>query len=350
MITSVPFIYMLLYISLFYLGAEFIGICHFSWLLYYVTAFSTCGSVRMAQAEIDSQKDITFKAIGDADEDTDAAPESLTEANRGPDFDNGITPKRPFNLFDLFRYIWSTVATIGSLFIIFYGISIQAYVFPTPPAGTYIVFFCFLVLLFYLEGLMIAVVATQYWEKESFKEAYPRAYMLHELVNRPDNVKRFIIGRQFCTVLSNFMLGQCTHMHNFPSDGYNPIGFYIIIKSGLVGVLVVLAFAQIMPELLAAEYPVRFMNLYGSYTVVCLSLLFDAVGVGHCAWTIYFVTRQFCCKSYMTEGEKKEKATKPTIVRVTSSEVLAYNNASHRTLADSVTDSAELSEADSAKV
>jgi hypothetical protein len=291
----------------------------------------TCGSVQKAQAEIDSQKDTTAEKIGDAD----AAAVSPTEANRGPDFDNGMAPERPFNAFDLFRYTWSTLVTLFSLFIIFYGISIQAYVFPTPPGGTYIVFFCFLTLLFYLEGLMIAIVATQYWEKESFKEAYPRAYMLHELVNRPDNVKRFIIGRQFCTVLANFMLGQCTHMHEFPSDGYNPIGFYIIVKSGLVGVLVVLAFGQLMPELLAAEYPLRFLNLPGSYSVVCISLLFDAIGVGHCAWTIYFVTRQFCCKSYMTEGEEKEKALKPTIVRVNSAEVLAFNNASQKKVADS---------------
>lgn len=43
---------------------------------------------------------------------------------------------------------------------------------------------------------MIAVVSTQYWNKETWKEAYPRAYALHEILNRPDNVKRFIIGRQ----------------------------------------------------------------------------------------------------------------------------------------------------------
>jgi hypothetical protein len=59
-------------------------------------------------------------------------------------------------------------------------------------------------------------------------------------------------------------------MHNSPSDGYNPIGFYIIVKSGLVGVLVVLAFAQLMPELLAAEYPLRFINFYGSMCITSI--------------------------------------------------------------------------------
>lgn len=92
-------------------------------------------------------------AIGDAD----AAPLSPTESIRGAVYINGVTPERQFNLFDLFRYTWSTAATIGSLLIIFYGISIQAYVLPTPPGGTYIIFFWFLVLLFYLEGLMFVL-------------------------------------------------------------------------------------------------------------------------------------------------------------------------------------------------
>ena len=234
--------------------------------------------------------------------------------------------------FDVLKYAWSSVATIGSLFIIFYGIKIKAYVLPTPPGATYIIFFLFLILLFYLEGLMIAIVATQYWDRESFKEAYPRAYLLHELINRPHNVKRFIIGRQFCTVLTNFMLGQITTMDSFPSAGYNPIGFYIIVKSGLVGVMVVLAFAQLCPELLASEYPLRFMNLPGAYSVGCLSLCFDACGVGHCAWAVYFVTRQFCCKKFIAEGDEEEIKTKPMIVRVNSAEVMAYNIASQKDL------------------
>jgi len=121
----------------------------------------------------------------------------------------------------------------------------------------------------------------------------------------------------------------------FSNDGYDPIGFYIIIKSGLVGVMVVLAFAQLCPELLAAEYPLRFMNLPGAYTIGCLSLIFDAVGVGHCAWFVYFVTRKLCCRAKKpddattAEGAPaaataiEEAKSKPTVVRVNSAEVRA---------------------------
>jgi len=224
--------------------------------------------------------------------------------------------------FDIIKYIWSTFATLGSLVIIGYGIYIQAYVLPTPVYATYIVFIFTLGVLFYLEGLMIAIVGTQYWDRESFRELYPNAYALHELINRPNNVKRFIIGRQFFTVLTNFLLGQITTMHTFPSHGYNPVLFYIIVKSGLVGVLVVLAFAQLCPELMAAEDPLRFMNMPGSYTIGAISLVFDACGVGHAAWAIYYVTRRLCCRKYVKDLDAA-KETKPEVVRVVSAEIVA---------------------------
>lgn len=238
----------------------------------------------------------------------------------------------------MFKYLWSTFATIGSLVIIFYGISIKSYVLPTPVAATYIVFFLVMSLLFYLEGLMIAIVATQYWDKETWKEVYPRAYMTHELINRPDNVKRFIIGRQFCTVLTGFLLAQITTFHYWSGEGFDEIGFFIIVKSGLVGVMVVLAFGQLCPELLAQEYPLRFMNLPGSYSVCYASLFFDGVGVGHAAWTFYYATRAVFCKSLYAarlNGECIEEQ-KPTIIRVDSAEVFAASPSSLKEYRDRI--------------
>ena len=61
-----------------------------------------------------------------------------------------------------------------------------------------------------MQGMMIAIVVTQYWDKGSFEDVYKSAYKLHDIINRPDNVKRFMTGRQFCTVLTNFLLAQIT--------------------------------------------------------------------------------------------------------------------------------------------
>ena len=106
-------------------------------------------------------------------------------------------------------------------------------------------------------------------------------------MNQPDNVKRFIIGRQFCTVLTNFLLAQVFTFANWKNTSFNPVLFFIVIKSGLVGVLTTLAFGQLMPELLAAEYPLRFMNMWLSVAIGFITLVFDAIGVGHCGKLIY---------------------------------------------------------------
>ena len=111
---------------------------------------------------------------------------------------------------------------------------------------------------------MICIVATQFWDPESFAKTHSRAYMIHKVVNQPDVLKRFIVGRQFFTVLTNFLLAQIAVFPTWPGNGYPPVLFFIVIRSGLVGVMIVLAFAQLCPELLAARYPLFFMNMYGS--------------------------------------------------------------------------------------
>ena len=154
---------------------------------------------------------------------------------------------------------------------------------------------------------------------------YPSTYKLHELVNRPDNVKRFIIGRQFCTVLVCFLLAQVSTFPNWSSKGYNEVLFFIVIKSGLVGVLITLSFGQLMPELLAAEYPLRFMNLPPCYPIVYVSLVFDAIGVGHCAWAMYFVFRYFFLDTQAAEARAAgiaNTATKPKLVVPRSAELM----------------------------
>ena len=49
------------------------------------------------------------------------------------------------------------------------------------PAGAFCVVFIDLAVLFYLEGLMICIVETQYWDPESWREVYPRAYKIHKV-------------------------------------------------------------------------------------------------------------------------------------------------------------------------
>lgn len=72
--------------------------------------------------------------------------------------------RQSFSAFDYLRFLWSTFATMSSVFIVCYSISQRVYVLPVEVPGAYIIALLVLALLFYLEGLMIAIVGTQYWD------------------------------------------------------------------------------------------------------------------------------------------------------------------------------------------
>lgn len=288
------------------LATEWCGVCHFSWLLFHISDYLTCGKVERAKKLMDEE----------------LADDSVYQAEkaRHEEGEEGNV------LWDGFRYLWSTCLCMFAIIVILYGISQEVYILPVPAGAAYVIAFVMLTGLFYLEGLMIAIAATQYWDPEQFKESYPRAYMTHRLINRQggDGVKRFIIGRQFFTVLTGFLLAEVFTFYYWESGDFDPTGFWILVKSGLMGVLIVLSFGQLNPELLAAEYPLRFMNMRGSYFICWMSLVFDALGVGHCGWATYYVFRSVFLnftKADMEVEGMEGMHEKPEIMTVKSAEL-----------------------------
>ena len=195
------------------------------------------------------------------------------------------------------NYVWSSAVLLGGLLVTAVGISKGAYVLPVSVPVAYVLFVTILILIFYLEGLMICVTRTKDMlpsDIDSMK--YHRAHMIHRLINAsPNNMKRFIVGRQFLTVLSTFIIAQLTTYPEYTLPSSHPVLFWLLFRSGLCGVFIVLGLGQLLPELMAEEVPLDFMNLYGSYTVVQLSLFFDSLGVGSAGWLLYFAGQR-CIK------------------------------------------------------
>ena len=260
-------------------AVEYTGVCSFSWLLFH-TIDSLC-----FEHEIVLSTNAPWPQRIQSEEEV-SCPPIVCEDFHGTDL---ATIKTGW--FDIMKYMWSSAITLVSLLIVAYGLSKQYAILKAPAVVLYIVFMASLTLLFYLEGLMIAIVATQYWDLVQFKETHPRAYELHSIVNHRENVKKFIAGRQFFTLLISFLLAQTSVFPRFPSNSYNPILFFVFVRSGLAGVLITLSFAQLLPELLAARHPLSFMNFYGSVSVVQVTLCLEKLGVGHCAWCIYYCLR-----------------------------------------------------------
>jgi hypothetical protein len=136
-------------------AAEWVGVCHFSWLLYGMASRIFCRSVRKMQKQLDANPSDTDRklamhkledsSVKPADANTSSSalqpPLSPTELNRGPEYDNGFPNNDGINLWDIVRNIWSTVATLGSVVILCFGISSGHYILPTPPAGQCVMYF-----------------------------------------------------------------------------------------------------------------------------------------------------------------------------------------------------------------
>lgn len=112
------------------LGAEWIGVCNFSWLLFGIVSRLFFHKVRRIQKELNRTKS-TDNILGNAESQSvsnnnaNVEPMSPTEMNRGPDYVSGLEPEEKLSWFDYFKYIWSTCATIGAMVVVCYGISLQ---------------------------------------------------------------------------------------------------------------------------------------------------------------------------------------------------------------------------------
>lgn len=98
---------------------------------------------------------------------------------------------------EYFKLAVCSVAVAFLVIVAIISISRGYALLPLHPAGVFILLFFALVLLAYLESLHYAVVAIQAWPMHEYADRYPRAAKMHALVDTPEKVKKFLVGRQF---------------------------------------------------------------------------------------------------------------------------------------------------------
>jgi len=111
-------------------------------------------------------------------------------------------------IFDWVRYVGSTILAGLSAFVIIYSIAHGLAALPGHPLLHYILLALDLLLLAYLEGLQVAILALENVRSNTFSHM-PRACVSHTLCTARDglNVQRFLVGRQFLLCLwSSFVL------------------------------------------------------------------------------------------------------------------------------------------------
>jgi len=207
----------------------------------------------------------------------------------------GFLQSKPVqNAIDKIQRFFSTCLTLACLGLIVYAISQSYAALDGHPIIMYCIFFFCTTLLAYLEGLQICILALERVNRETFRHM-KRAYHNHKLATARHglNVQRFLVGRQFFVVFVVFLNAQVTTYTKMKHElaDVPEFLFIFIIETGMPGVLVVLAFGQLMPQLIASTHPITFMNLPGANFVINLCLCFEAVGVTHFSWVLTFVTK-----------------------------------------------------------
>jgi len=208
------------------------------------------------------------------------------------------------------RNIFSTLLTIACGVIIVYAIANGKAKLPGHPIVLYLVFVTVVTLLGMLEGLQIAILVLEKVNRELFVHK-KRAYNNHKLATRYDglNVQRFLIGRQFFVVFVVFLSAQLT---TYP-DLELPLPawlFTFLIETGLPGVLVVLAFGQLMPQLVASTHPITFMDLPFSWATIQMALCFETAGVTHFSWVLTFIVKHMFQMSPGDQFTVRQSTTK----------------------------------------
>lgn len=212
-------------------------------------------------------------------------------------------------LLDGVRYLVSTLLTVACFALIVWAIGAGYAPLKGHPGILYALFVFSVSLLGMLEGLQIAILNLERANAERFSHLH-RAYVNHKLATRHHglNVQRFLVGRQFFVVFVVFLSAQLTTY----SDLELPVPawlFTLIIETGFPGVMVVLSFGQLMPQLVAATHPITFMNIPGAWLVIQIALGFEAIGITHFSWVLTFFTK------FIFRMSKGDSVTRMSITR-----------------------------------
>jgi hypothetical protein len=195
-------------------------------------------------------------------------------------------------LITYFKYLYSSGLTLTYVVYIMWGIWTGQAVLPGPPIAHFLIFIFCMTMVGYLEGLQVAILAVEHADPERYRESHPRAFKLMSSVKQGNNVEKFLVGRQFFTIFWMTLIAQVVSFPDISNLGINAIVWFIFVQTGLPGAMVVTTIASLQPQLLAAKDPWKFMDLYGSYSVLMLCYGLEATGIcTHFAWMLITILR-----------------------------------------------------------
>jgi len=178
-----------------------------------------------------------------------------------------------------------------ALYIIGYGFHHHLENFAGGTVAHVIVFILLVILLGYLEGLKNALLTTStlnFNDDPKWMAEKPRGVKLQNYMISPRVIERFLVGRQFFTVFVMFVISRVTAFNFDHEPGWEHWprwALTLCFETGLAsGVMVVLVFGSLLPQLLASSHPLSLLQLPGSNLVCYLCVFLANLGLIYMAW------------------------------------------------------------------
>lgn len=196
-------------------------------------------------------------------------------------------------MWDWLRYIFSFFALLCSFILVSYGIILQLTAFfkEVPSAVSYLLLFLLLALLALMEGIQIAVVEIMKVPLDSLNPG-SHAYEIAQLTREKFKLPAFLIGRQVVVVILVLLLTRLTTFTQQVEIWWLPNWFQVgLFQTGLFGALVFVIFGHLVPQVIAAEHPIQFLNIGGPRFplmkfVIYFTLLVEWTGATHITWPL----------------------------------------------------------------
>jgi len=210
------------------------------------------------------------------------------------------------NVLDVFRYIFSTIVFLASIFMMGYGIS---YEFASLPGEWWlhaIILIVMMITLAYLEGLQVALIDA----KKCVDKLSPCALSTFNLTKTDEAMGRFLCGRQVLVIFSVYLSSQVTAFADLKTWPFTDIPvddwFYVgVCKTGLPAVIVVCAVSQLLPQLVAVSHPHLVLRAPAAIAWVGFALGVEFIGLARAASLVTWAILKCMPQNFMIPYNKE---------------------------------------------
>eukprot|EP00588_Corethron_pennatum_P013425 CAMPEP_0194276666 /NCGR_PEP_ID=MMETSP0169-20130528/9195_1 /TAXON_ID=218684 /ORGANISM="Corethron pennatum, Strain L29A3" /LENGTH=1536 /DNA_ID=CAMNT_0039020433 /DNA_START=169 /DNA_END=4775 /DNA_ORIENTATION=- len=170
--------------------------------------------------------------------------------------------------------------------------------FGIPTWATFFVFWFLIFWLAMMEGGQGCVVGLSPIEKIKYMQSHPKTFKNTSIVHKGDNMERFIVGRQFLTVLVIFSI----NLMGAAVNGAKVLGLSegatsLFLGSGLAMIMTTIMLGQLTSQVNAASCMLDFINNnFMLYFVTYMSLLVEFSGLLHSVYLVQMIFSKFAGK------------------------------------------------------